>query len=315
VGSRIGGEVSRTKNRRLPGAIEGALAFALRQHPHLVLFPINPAQSDSYRSSFSPSGKKNDVDDAELLAHYVREHHRVLRSWRPDDETTRKLGRCVELRRKFVEQRKQALQTITSLLKLYFPLALALAKEYSLKLMFALLERGATLRAWQPMNPRSLQQLLGRFFKNEDYITKLIQRIRAARPLTTDSAVIEPNALAVSRLLEVLPHLEKTIAEFDRDIAELMSRHPDAELFTSPSGAGEALAPRLLVAFGSDRERFQSAEEVECYSGIAPVTNQSGKSCHVHRRFACNKFLRQSFHEFADHARKHSAWSKAFYDH
>jgi hypothetical protein len=31
------------------------------------------------------------------------------------------------------------------------------------------------------------------------------------------------------------------------------------------------------------------------------------------RRHACPKFLRQTFHEFADHARQWSAWSKAFY--
>ena len=78
---------------------------------------------------------------------------------------------------------------------------------------------------------------------------------------------------------------------------------------------GAALAPRLLVAFGTDRDRFASADEVQAYSGIAPVTKRSGKSCHVTKRYFCNKFLRQTFHEFADHARKWSTWSKAFYQH
>jgi hypothetical protein len=48
--------------------------------------------------------------------------------------------------------------------------------------------------------------------------------------------------------------------------------------------------------------------------GIAPVTKRSGKSCHIQRRFACPKFLRQTFHEFADHARQWSSWSKAYYE-
>jgi hypothetical protein len=46
-------------------------------------------------------------------------------------------------------------------------------------------------------------------------------------------------------------------------------------------------------------DRFESAEEIQRLSGIAPVTERSGKTCWVHDRFACPKFLRQSFHEFA----------------
>jgi transposase len=77
------------------------------------------------------------------------------------------------------------------------------------------------------------------------------------------------------------------------------------------------LHPRadVTVAFGSDRNRFTTADEVQAYSGIAPVTKRSGKSCRVSKRYFCNRFLRQTFHEFADHARKWSTWSKAFYEH
>jgi len=43
-------------------------------------------------------------------------------------------------------------------------------------------------------------------------------------------------------------------------------------------GAGPSLAPRLLVAFGEQRERFTSAAEMQKYSGVAPVTERSGRS-------------------------------------
>ena len=43
------------------------------------------------------------------------------------------------------------------------------------------------------------------------------------------------------------------------------------------------------------------------------MTKQSGKQRHVHRRFACPKYLRQTFHEFADCARRFCPWSKARY--
>ena len=73
------------------------------------------------------------------------------------------------------------------------------------------------------------------------------------------------------------------------------------------------LAPRLLAAFGSQRERYASAEEVQTYSGIAPVMKRSGKKKWVHFRWACPKFLRQSFHEWAGHSIAHSQWARRYY--
>ena len=59
------------------------------------------------------------------------------------------------------------------------------------------------------------------------------------------------------------------------------------------------LVPRLLAAFGTRPERFATADDLQAYSGIAPVTERSGKHEMVRFRWACPKFLRQTFHEFA----------------
>jgi transposase len=64
---------------------------------------------------------------------------------------------------------------------------------------------------------------------------------------------------------------------------------------------------------GSQRERYANAAEVQAYSGIAPVTEQSGKKKWVHFRWACPKFLRQSFHEWAGHSIAHSQWARSYY--
>ena len=55
-------------------------------------------------------------------------------------------------------------------------------------------------------------------------------------------------------------------------LAQLFDQHDDPTLFGSFPGAGPALAPRLLAAFGSNRDRFQGASEMQELSGIAPVT-------------------------------------------
>ena len=73
------------------------------------------------------------------------------------------------------------------------------------------------------------------------------------------------------------------------------------------------LTPRLIAALGSQRERYQTAHEVQCYSGIAPVVATSGKQRWVHWRWACPTFLRQTFHEWALHSIAHSPWAQEYY--
>src|ERR1044072_5893101 len=134
-----------------------------------------------------------------------------------------------------------------------------------------------------------------------------------AQPLTTDGAVITTSVAMVQAIVSQLRPLMVSIKELDKQIAELFAKHDDHELFSSFPGAGEVLAPRLLSAFGADRTRFSDAREMQQLSGIAPVIERSGKKCWIHRRFACPKFLRQSFHEYAAQSIRWSAWARCYY--
>ncbi len=132
--------------------------------------------------------------------------------------------------------------------------------------------------------------------------------------MTSDSIIIETAAMEVKMLVDQLLVLIKHIDKYDAAIKDVFYTHPDVEIFSTLPGAGAVLAPRLLSAFGFDRERFSTSEDVQNLSGIAPVTVQSGSKRLVRWRWACPKFIRQSFHEFAGESRKHSIWASAFYD-
>jgi len=56
-------------------------------------------------------------------------------------------------------------------------------------------------------------------------------------------------AIVASLLKSLLPY----IARYEKQIAELFNAHPDSFLFRDLPGAGTALGPRLLTAFGADR--------------------------------------------------------------
>jgi transposase len=120
--------------------------------------------------------------------------------------------------------------------------------------------------------------------------------------------------LIVRRLVRQIEVLRESIAEQDKRIAEVAEAHPDYGIFSSLPGAGPAMAPRLIAAFGTQRERYPTASAIQCYAGIAPVTESSGKQKWVHGRWACPKFLRQTFHEWAWLSTRKSAWARIFYD-
>ncbi len=112
----------------------------------------------------------------------------------------------------------------------------------------------------------------------------------------------------------LLKQVLAAIGAYDQQIEELARAHPDYALIKSFPGAGPAMAPRLIAAIGSQRERYKSAAEIQQYSGIAPVVASSGKLRWVHWRWACPKFLRQTFHEWALHSIAYSNWAREYYE-
>ena len=291
----------------------GPLIHALMQYGNLILFPLNPKQLARYREARAPSGSKDDPRDAALLAEFVRNYHPHLRPWKPDEPRTRQLERLCELRRRLVDQRTKFIQQLTDALKQYFPLALELVGPLKGERALALLERWPSHQKLRRAHPESLRRFWRAYYRQADRIEALVERARNSPPLTRDAAIVEPYAMLTESLVRQIKALNQAIEQFEQRICQLMEEHQDAEIFRSLPGAGAALAPRLLVALGDDRQRYQHAAALQSYSGIAPITRRSGQSCQVHRRFACPKFLRQTFHEFADQTRRFSGWSRAYY--
>ncbi len=64
--------------------------------------------------------------------------------------------------------------------------------------------------------------------------------------------------LLVQTWILQLKVLLPSIQAFDQRIKILFEAHADAGLFAALPGAGPHLAPRLLVAFGEDRSRYES---------------------------------------------------------
>jgi transposase len=313
----IGQLCQRFGNRPIAVAVEqvkGALVFMLSKYEPLHLFPVPPAMSAKLRQALYPSGAKDDPRDADLLVDLLLQHRDKLRRLSPDSEATRRVQNLVEERRHLVEEKTAQSNRLTNHLKIYFPQMLKWFDRLDTELVCALLERWPTLEELQKVPSVRLRTFFRKHrCRDQELIERRMVGIQQAIPATRDGAVIEAKSAVVKVSAQLIRSLVRGIADLDRKIEEAAAAHPDFFIFESLPGAGAALAPRLLAAFGSQRERYANAEEVQAYTGIAPVTERSGKKKWVHFRWACPKFLRQTFHEWAGHSVAHSQWARSYY--
>jgi len=293
----------------------GPLVFMLTKYEHLIIFPIHPTVLVNYRKSFRPSGAKDDPSDARLLLDILMLHRDKLRRLNPDTPETRTLQFLVEERRKLVHEKTRYSNRITAHLKMYFPQVLDWFDEVASNIVAEFLERWPNLERLQRAKPATIE----RFFidhnsRDPDRIANRLEQIRKAIPATNDAAVVITCSTAIVAWTGLLKQVLAAIAVYDEKTDTIARAHPDYALMKSLPGAGPALAPRLIAALGSQRERYESAHELQCYSGIAPVVASSGKQRWVHWRWACPKFLRQTFHEWALHSIAHSQWAREYYE-
>jgi len=293
---------------------KGPIVSALQKHDFFVLFPVNPLMLAKYRQAFKPSRAKDDPTDAELAVDLVLRHRDRFKPLRPQSVEMRTLAHLVEKRRRLVEDRKRFSNRLISTLKAYYPQAIEWFSHKETFVFPAFITRWPTLKQVK----RARRSTLERFFREHrvrrpNLIEARIQAIQEATALTDDPGVINPCTLEALALAEQLRTTLELIKQFDKTIAQLAPTMPDYTLFASLPGAGIVFTPRLLAAFGEDRDRFKNAAEVQQYSAVAPVTERSGKKSWVHWRWQCPTFVRQTFVEWAAKTIHSSFWASAYY--
>ena len=293
---------------------KGAIISALQKYDYIDIFPVNPSSLAKYREAFQPSKAKDDPTDAELAVDMLLRHPEHFKVLKPQSTEMRTLATMVEQRRRLVGERIRITNRLRFALKQYYPQVLQWFDHIDTPLFCAFVKRWPTLTQAR----RARANTLKRFFHEhhmyrESVLDNRRQAINGAKPLTLDDAVIMPYRIQALIMVDQLELMLKAIDQFDDEIAKLAHGHTDYALFEALPGAGPALAPRLLVAFGEQRERFKSAADMQKYSGVAPVTERSGQKHWVHWRLQCPTFMRQTFVEWAGKTINKSYWAGAYY--
>ena len=293
---------------------KGPLVSALQRYEFLVLFPVHPSTLAKYREAFVPSGAKDDPTDAEIALDILLRHPDKLKHIKLQSVAMRTLATLVEERRSLVNNVTGITNRLTSALKEYYPQVLDWFEHRDTLIFCDFLEHWPTLKHVKRARKATLESFFRQHNANRAYLVEQrIQGIRTATALTEDQAVIRPNQMLVQALVEQLRVLLQAIDRFDAEIDTVTKSLPDYDLFAALPGAGHIQAPRLLVAFGEDRDLYANAAEIQRYAGITPVVERSGKKCWIHWRFACPTFLRQTFVEWAKSTITRSYWAGAYY--
>ena len=280
--------------------------FLTQRGYHVVL--TNPTAISSYRKSRKPSKAKSDQADAQLIADYVREHHKSLRCIQIPEETVRELSLLLEDRDKLIQQKVKFSNQLTSTLKEYFPQALDAFGSIDSKCAIQFLKRVDTFAQVKAFSTKELEQLLkecGVYRKDSK------ERFHKAmgKPVShVSQAVVNAKVMLKNTLVTLLHLLIQQIQEYETHIKSLMDDIPNGHLFRSLPGADYILGAKLLVLY-STRD-FTDASEAQQLFGTAPYTAMSGQSRRVGFRKGANKFGRNTFQQFARGSIKSSSWAR-----
>ncbi|MEW2042135.1 IS110 family transposase, partial [Streptomyces sp. NPDC005534] len=310
-----------TEEHSIPVAIEtsrGLLVAVLRQGKRKV-FAINPMAAARYRDRHSVSRKKSDPGDALVLANILRTDMHAHRVLPEDSDLARAIAVLARAQQDATWNRQQIPNQLRSLLREYYPAALAAFESWKNGLCRSeaheVLKLAPTPTRVARLTRAQLQAALKRAGRQRG-IEAETERLREVfrEDYAHHSALVE-EALG-KQMLALLVQLEAACTAADdlaQAVEEAFPQHPDAEIILSFPGLGVQLGARVIAEIGDDRCRFADARGLKAYAGASPITRASGKKSSITRRWVKNDRLNHAGYLWAFSALRASPGAMAHY--
>ena len=220
-----------------------------------AVFAINPLQVARYRERHSPSGAKSDAADAHLLAEIIRldrAHHRRIAG---DSEIAEHIKIAARAHQTMIWSRVRQVNTLRSLLREYYPAALAaFGTDLAGRDALAVLTVAPSPELARRLSQARIETLLRRAGRQRN-ISTTAATIRAAlrsEQLAARPGVIGAYTASASALLAVLTAMTAQTEVLAGQVEQGFGQHPDAEIYRSQPGLGDILGARVLAEFGDD---------------------------------------------------------------
>jgi transposase len=285
------------------------------------VFALNPRQMDRFRDRYSAAGAKDDRRDGRVLASALRTDPAAFRRLEPDDPAVRQLREWTRIDAEVGTELRRLTSRLREQLLRFYPQALGLCPAGDEPWFWALLQRAPTPAAARRLRPGPVAALL-----RQHHIRRLTaETVLAALQVTPVHVAPGTVEAATAHIGLLLPRLallaaqQRTCADqLERGLAALTAQeeqqgHRDVAILRSLPGVGNKVAATMLAEAAS-LLTTRDYHQLRAYSGVAPVTRQSGKRRVVGMRYACNGRLRNALHHWGSIAVQHDPVARRHYE-
>jgi transposase len=292
---------------------QGRIVDFLLDHG-VVVYPVNPKAVDRVRDRYRMSDSKSDSFDAYVLAEFVRTDHAHLRALQPSSEKAQELKLVSRDQRRVMRQKTRFVHQLTITLKEYYPRVLEAFEDLQTQIALDFLKQYPTPAHLDALKRKEFE----RFATQQHHLGKqrceqLWEELKKPQ-LAVPEHVVRAKAQLVEILIEQLRASIRAVKIYDDRVESFFASTPAAKIAqTLPGGKSGVMVPAIWAELGDALSRWESSRHLQAEAGVVPVTKASGKSCVVHFRFACNKYLRHAMYWFSFSSLRHCEWAKLYY--
>jgi transposase len=301
----------------------GAIIESLVERNYAV-FAINPKQLDRFRDRHTVAGAKDDRRDAFVLADSVRTDRHCFKRVQIDDPLIIRIRELSRMEDDLQQDWCRLTNQLREQLHRYYPQMLALSTAADDPWVWELIEMAPLPTHTTKLRRVQVKKLLGKYrirrLGPEEVLSELRTQALSLAPGTAEAAS-EICLLLITRLrvlhqqkMQVARRVEAILDELTVHGANEGDRggHRDVELLRSLPGVGRTVAATMLAEASQPLAR-RDYHALRAYSGIAPVTRQSGKTTQVRMRYGCNPRLRNVLYYWSQSSVKHDERSRQHY--
>jgi len=278
-----------------------------------TVFVLPPNMVASNRSRFSSSGRRNDRSDARLIADICRTDQQRLTPWQKDGRQINQMKALLRLIDDLTQSTTRYGNRLRSILLRAYPVAQELFHDLTTQIALQFLIAYPTQSQAQALSLAEFSRFCQQHrYSHPQRVAQRFAHLQQERSVP-DAAVQQAEEAAIAGLATCLLTFVQQKRQAIKQVQALFAQHPDQAIFASVPGAGELLAPKLLVMFGTHRSRYARPADIQALAGTCPITVQSGKKKVVRFRRGCNYEFRHTAHSLAVTSVKQSTWAATYF--
>jgi len=275
---------------------------------------LHPNRVKAARGRFRASGGKSDRFDRFVLCELARSDSHRFRMLEPDSDQTKAIRALTRAREDLVGARVALASQLRAELERFWPGPIGLFFDLDSAISLAFLARYPSPEDACGLGEKRLAAFLkAHQYNNRKTAKQLLERLRSAPAGRAGELETLARRAIAQGMVDALQTIVAQIAELERQIAQALERHPDAEIFRSffcqreSAGLPRRSWPRSVTAGAATGIVTRSRPTADKPPSPSNPANATSFRC------ACNKRLRNALATLAQSSCRWNPWAADLY--